>query len=82
MERAHLFSYVHVVYSIWLITPSKVFSSLPACFFAGTTKFSIWQFALHGFSNIHIIFIIALIKFFELFSQDFSHDLAPAHILF
>ena len=41
----------------------------PTCFFASTTKFSlaIWQFAPHGFSNIHKFFIGALMRFLSCF---------------
>jgi len=43
--------------------------------FVNTTKiFIMWQFAPHGFSNIHKIFIIVLMRFLKLFSQDFSDN--------
>ena len=46
----------------------------PHAFYKCLKIFIIWQFAPHKFLNIHKIFIIAFMKFFELFSQDFSHN--------
>jgi len=37
-----------------------------------------WQFALHGFSNVYKVFIIVLMRLSELFSQDFRMTL-PAY---
>ena len=59
-----------IIFSNRVIRPSKVrFPFPPACFIENATKLYNIAISSHRFSNIHKIFIIVLMRFFELISQ-------------